>query len=159
VAQGARNVSDAVPACRQLPETSVERHDHSENEQQLTPVPVADRSEIQDGRGEAERESHRNEIELGLAGIERLADIGQGDEGHREIQIGDRGPQNQREQLPPDRPAEGGEAASGAPGPGRMVVSDTLAPIVVALTAESISVVASRRKAVADTFVATRLGD
>lgn len=47
---------------------------------------------------EAQRIADRNEIERGLAGIERATDVREGDVGDRQVQIRDRGDQNQREQ-------------------------------------------------------------
>ena len=47
-----------------------DRQDHPEDEQQLAPVAVADRAEVEHRGGEAERVADRDEVERGLRGVE-----------------------------------------------------------------------------------------
>jgi hypothetical protein len=57
---------------------------------------VAERSEVEDRAREAERVADGDEVEFGLAGAERFADIRQRDVGDGEVEVGDRGDEDQR---------------------------------------------------------------
>ena len=73
-----------------------DREAHAEDQQQLAPVAVADRAEVQDRRGEAERVADRDEVQRHLRGVEFPADLGQRDVGDREAEVGDGGDRDQR---------------------------------------------------------------
>ena len=73
-----------------------DRQPHAEDDHQLAAVAIAEGAEVEDGRREAERIADGDEVELRLAGVEVLADVGQGDVGDREVQVGDRGDEDQR---------------------------------------------------------------
>ena len=72
--------------------------DATEDEHELAAVAVADRTQIQDRRCEAEREGIGDVRELVLAGPEVAADGWQGDAGDSEIDIRDDGAGDEREQ-------------------------------------------------------------
>ena len=74
------------------------RERDSEQQHHLAPVAVAEGTEVQHRRGEPERVADRDQIERGLRGVERLADIGKRDVGDREVQVRDRGYEDQRQQ-------------------------------------------------------------
>ena len=82
---------------------------HAEQQQRLAPVAVADRAEVEDGGGEAERVADRDQVDHRLAGVEGLADVRQGDVGDGEVEVGDPGDQDQR---PKDEPGALGGARS-----------------------------------------------
>ena len=65
---------------------------------QLAPVAVAQRAEPQDRGGQTERVADGHEVERRLRGVERLADVRQRDVGDRQVQVGDRGDEDQGEQ-------------------------------------------------------------
>ena len=75
-----------------------DRETDAEDEHHLAAVAVAERTEPEDRRRQAERVADRDEVEAGLAGVEVLADLGQGDVGDGEVQVGDRGDEDEREQ-------------------------------------------------------------
>ena len=64
----------------------------------LAAVAVAERAEVEDRGGEPERVADGDQVEAGLAGVEGLADVRQGDVGDREVEVGDRGDGDQRRQ-------------------------------------------------------------
>ena len=64
----------------------------------LAAVAVAERAEVQHRRRQTERVADRDQVEGGLRRVERLADVGQRDVGDREVQVGDRGDEDQREE-------------------------------------------------------------
>jgi hypothetical protein len=66
------------------------RHHHADDEQELAPVPVADRAEVQHRRGEPERVADRDQIELRLRRVEFPPDLGERDVGDGQAQVGDR---------------------------------------------------------------------
>ena len=74
------------------------RETDAEDEHHLAAVAVAERTEPEDRSGQAERVADRDEVEAGLSGVEVLADLGQGDVGHGEVQVRDRGDEDEREQ-------------------------------------------------------------
>jgi len=59
-------------------------------------VGVAEGAEVEDRGGEPERVADGDEVEAGLAGVEGLADVRQGDVGDGEVEVGDRGDGDQR---------------------------------------------------------------
>ena len=73
-----------------------DRQRHAEDQHQLAAVAVAERAEVEHRGGEAERVADGDEVELGLAGVERLADVGQRDVGDRQVEVGDRRDEDQR---------------------------------------------------------------
>ena len=79
--------------------------EHPQHDHALAAVPVAQRPEPEDRRGEAERVAHGDQIERRLGRIERRADRRQGDVGHRQIQVRDRGDQDRASQGPASRSA------------------------------------------------------
>ncbi len=68
------------------------------DEHHLAPVPVAEGAEVEDRRREAERVPDRDQVERRLRRVERLADVGERDVRDREVQVGDRGDEDQRDQ-------------------------------------------------------------
>ena len=75
--------------------------EHSEHEQELAPVAVADRPQPENGRREPERIADRDQVERRLGRVEGRADRRQGDVGHREIEVGDRRDEDQRDENEP----------------------------------------------------------
>ena len=71
------------------------RQQGAEHHQQLAAVPVTDGSQVEHGRGQAQRVADRDQVEAGLGGVERVADRRQGDVGHRQVEVGDPGHQDQ----------------------------------------------------------------
>src|SRR5262249_11933761 len=74
---------------------------HSEQEQELPPVAIADRAEVQHRRGEAERVSDRDQVERRLRGVEVLPDVGQRDVRDGEVEVRHARDDDQREQDEP----------------------------------------------------------
>ena len=64
----------------------------------LAAVPVAKRSEPEDGGGQAERVAHGDEVEHRLRRVERLADGRQRDVGDRKVEVRDGRDHDQRQQ-------------------------------------------------------------
>src|SRR5204862_4305403 len=75
-----------------------DREPHAEQQHALAPVAVPDGSEIEDRGGKAQRVADRDQIERGLAGVEGPADVRQGDVGDRQVEVGDGGDEDQREE-------------------------------------------------------------
>ena len=86
-----------------------DRQQHPEDEQQLAPVPVADRAEVQDRGGEPEGVADRDQVQRGLRRVEGVADRRQRDVGDREAEVGDRRDGDQRAED--DARPRGGRAA------------------------------------------------
>ena len=78
-----------------------DRQGDAEHEHRLAPVPVAERAEVEHGRGEPERVPHRDQVEGGLRRAERLADRRQSHVRDREVQVRHRGDQDEREEHQP----------------------------------------------------------
>ena len=92
---------------------------------QLAPVAVADGAEVQHGGREAQRVADGDQVKLGLGRVEGFADIGEGDVGDRQVEVGDRGDQDQREEH------EGGAARGrGSAGVGGSVRAQEAPPRV-----------------------------
>ena len=70
---------------------------HAEDDHELAAVAVAERAEPEHGGGEAERVADRDEVQRRLRRVERLADVGQRDVRDREVEVRDRGDQDQRD--------------------------------------------------------------
>lgn len=62
----------------------------AEEQQQLAPVTVADRTQIEHRCGQAEGVPHGDQVQCGLGRVEGLPDRGQGHVGHRQVQVGHR---------------------------------------------------------------------
>ncbi len=75
-----------------------DRQGGAQDQHPLAPVAVTDGAQIEDRGGEPERVPNGNEIELGLPGIERLADIRQRDVRDRQIQVRDGRDENERDE-------------------------------------------------------------
>ena len=75
-----------------------DRQQHAADEHHLAPVAVAQRAQVQHRRRETERVADRDQVEGGLRRVERLADVGQRDVGDRQVQVGDGGDEDQREE-------------------------------------------------------------
>ena len=75
-----------------------DREPDPEDQQPLAPVAVADGAEVEHRGREPQRVADRDQVERGLAGVEGLADVGQSDVGDRQVEVGDRGDQDQRRQ-------------------------------------------------------------
>ncbi len=90
--------STLVGRCVRREETGRDRQQHAEDQHHLAAVPVAQRTEVEHRRGQTERVADRDQVEGGLRRVERLADVGQGDVGDREVEVGDRGDEDQREE-------------------------------------------------------------
>ena len=73
-----------------------DRQHHPEHEQELAPVPVADRAQVEDGRGQPERVAHGDEVECGLGGVERAPDRGQRDVRDGQVEVRHGGDRDQR---------------------------------------------------------------
>ena len=78
-----------------------DRQRHAQQQHHLAPVAVAERAEVEDRGGEPERVADGDQVERRLAGVEGLADVRQGDVGDREVEVGDRGDQDQRREDEP----------------------------------------------------------
>ena len=78
-----------------------DREEHSEHEQKLAPVAVADRPQPEDGRRKPQRIADRDQVERRLGRVERRADRRQGDVGDREVEVGDRRNEDQRDENEP----------------------------------------------------------
>ena len=75
-----------------------DRERGAEDEHQLAPVAVAERTEIQHRRRQAERVADRDQVERHLGRVERLADRGQRDVRDGQVQIRDRGDGDKRDE-------------------------------------------------------------
>ena len=75
-----------------------DRQRHAQEQHQLAAVAVAERAEVEHRGGQAERVADRDQVERRLRGVERLADVGQGDVGDRQVEVRDRGDQDQRDE-------------------------------------------------------------
>jgi hypothetical protein len=75
-----------------------DRQRRAEDEHQLAPVAVTQRAEVEHGRGETERVTDGNQVELRLPGVERLADVRQRDVGHGQVQVRDRRDEDERDE-------------------------------------------------------------
>ena len=73
----------------------------AEDEHELAAVAVAERTEVEHRGGKAQRVADGDEVERGLRGVERLPDVGQRDVGDRQVQVGDRRHQDQRDEDDP----------------------------------------------------------
>ena len=73
-----------------------DRQPHPQHQHHLAPVAVAERAEVEDRGRQPERVPDRDQVERRLAGVEGLADVGQGDVGDGEVEVGDGGDQDQR---------------------------------------------------------------
>ena len=73
-----------------------DREPHAEQQHHLAPVAVAERAEVEDRGRQPERVADGDQVERRLAGVEGLADVGQGDVGDRQVEVGDRRDQDQR---------------------------------------------------------------
>ena len=113
-------------------ETGRDRQQHAQDEHQLAAVAVTQRAEPQHRRRQTERVADGHEIERGLRGAERRADVGQGDVRHGQVQVGDRRDQDQREEDEAGRsPAPGRPMRAERPSCGRRrVASLTLCHVV-----------------------------
>ena len=80
-----------------------DRERHAEDQHQLAPVAVADRAQVEHRGREPERVADRDQVERRLAGVEGLADVGQSDVGDREVQVRDRGDEDQAPRARPRR--------------------------------------------------------
>ena len=78
-----------------------DRQRHPQEEHQLAPVAVSERAEVENRRGETERVADRDQVEHGLRRVERLGDVGQRDVGDRQVEVGDRSHQDQRDENEP----------------------------------------------------------
>jgi hypothetical protein len=74
------------------------RQGSAENEHELAPVAVTQRSEVEHRRCQSERVAHGNQVELGLSRVERLADVRQRHIGHSQVQVRDRGDKDERDE-------------------------------------------------------------
>ena len=74
-----------------------DRQPDAQDQHQLAAVAVAERAEVEHRRSETERVPDRDQVERRLRGVERLADVGKRHVGDREVQVRDRGDQDQRE--------------------------------------------------------------
>ncbi len=97
-AEDAGDREHAVGGCVRGEQARGDRQQHAADQHHLAAVPVAERAEVEHRRREAERVAHRDQVERGLRRVERLADVGQRDVGDREVQVGDRGDEDQREE-------------------------------------------------------------
>jgi hypothetical protein len=75
--------------------------DDAAEAQQLAPVTIADRPEIQHRRGKAEGVADRGEVQGGLRCVECSTDLGERHIGDREVEVGDRGHEDEGEQHEP----------------------------------------------------------
>ena len=75
-----------------------DRQHHAEDQHHLAAIPVAERAEPQHRRGEPERVADGDQVERGLRRVERLPDVGQRDVGDREVQVRDRGHEDERQE-------------------------------------------------------------
>ncbi len=73
-----------------------DREPHAEQQHHLAPVAVAESAQVEDRGRQAQRVADRDQVERRLAGAEGLADVGQGDVGDRQVEVRDRGDQDQR---------------------------------------------------------------
>ena len=78
-----------------------DREGHAEEQHHLAPVAVAERAQVEHRGGEAERVADGDQVERVWPGVEGLADVGQRDVGDREVQVRDRGDQDQRAEHEP----------------------------------------------------------
>ena len=67
-----------------------------EQQHHLAPVAIAERAQVEHGRGEAERVADGHQVELRLRGVERLADVGERHVGDGEVEVGDGRHEDQR---------------------------------------------------------------
>ena len=67
----------------------------AEHQHHLAAVAVAEGTEPQHRRGQAERVADGDDVEPRLGGVEGGADVGEGHVGHREVQVGDGGDEDQ----------------------------------------------------------------
>ena len=93
-----------------------------EQQHHLAPVAVAERAEVEDRGRQPERVADGDQVERRLAGAEGLADVGQGDVGDRQVEVGDRRDEDQRR-----------EDEAGALGAARLHAAPTY-PSLTALT-------------------------
>jgi hypothetical protein len=78
-----------------------DREEHSQHEQQLAPVAVADRTEPENRGGEAERVADRDQIQGRLRRVERLPDRREGDVRDGQVEVGDRRHEDERDEDEP----------------------------------------------------------
>ncbi len=78
-----------------------DRQRHATDQHQLTPVAVTERAQIEHRGGKPERVAHGHEVERRLPRIERLADVRQRDVSHRQVEVGDRRYQDERDEDEP----------------------------------------------------------
>ena len=79
-----------------------DRERRADDQHELAPVPVPQRTEVEHRCGEAERIAHGDQVQGRLRRVERRADRRQRDVGDGQVQVRDRRDQDQREQ---DQPA------------------------------------------------------
>ena len=77
-----------------------DRQPHAEKDHHLAAVPIPERAEPEHRGGQTEGEPHRHQVQGGLGRVEGLADVGECDVGHRQVQVGhtrheDQGAQHQ----------------------------------------------------------------
>ena len=73
-----------------------QRERHAEEEHELAAIAVTERPEVEHRHRQAQGAADRDEVDLSLASIEGLADIGEGDIRHAQIEIGDDRREDQR---------------------------------------------------------------
>jgi hypothetical protein len=73
-----------------------DRQSHAEQQHHLAPVTITERAEVEHRCRQAERVADRDQVERRLAGVEVLADVGQGDVGDGEVEVCNRRDQDQR---------------------------------------------------------------
>ena len=75
-----------------------DRQQDAQDQHQLAPVAVAQGAEPQDGGGQTQRVADGHQVQRRLRRIERLADVGQRDVRDGQVQVGDRGHEDEREE-------------------------------------------------------------
>ena len=78
-----------------------DRQQDAQDQHQLAAVAVAQGAEPQDGGGQTERVADGHQVQRRLRRIERLADVGQRDVRDGQVQVGDRGDEDEREEDEP----------------------------------------------------------
>ena len=77
------------------------REHHAGQAHPLAAVAVADGSQVQHRGRQAQRVADRGQVQRRLGGVERLADVGERHVRHREVQVRDRGDEDQRKEDGP----------------------------------------------------------
>ena len=79
-------------------ETHGYRKGGADQQHRLAPVAVSQRAEVQHRARESKRVPNRDQVQRGLRGLEGGADRWKSDVGHRQVQVGDGGDQDQRDE-------------------------------------------------------------